>query len=453
MEIKKFKEFKTFIESRIPTREELFMGTIGIDRSLYFMKLLENPQNKIKVIHIAGTSGKGSTAYLISNILQSQKIKVGLSVSPHIFDVRERMQINNKLISKKIILKYFNEILPIIRKMEKTKYKSPTFFEINVGLAYYIFFKEKVSYAIMETGLGGMLDSTNTSSNKNKICVITKLGFDHTEILGKTILKIATQKAGIIKNKNIVISSQQTPNAKNILQKICHKKNAKLEFAHKKNHKIISSTPLQTVFDFNIPIYDKEITKQRLLKNISLNLIGRHQAENCSLALMALNEVLRREKIKFNEKLLRNNLRNIKIPGRMEIIQNNNKNIILDGAHNPQKMKTFIKNLSEIYPNKKFIFIIAFKKSKDFKNMLDIIIPFANKIFLSSFNASKKIDHLSSVDNETISTYLKSKKFKDFSIISNKEIAILNFIKKFKDDIVITGSLYFIGSVYKNIKK
>ncbi|KKQ14698.1 MAG: FolC bifunctional protein, partial [Candidatus Moranbacteria bacterium GW2011_GWE1_36_7] len=167
MKITTLKQFEAFLATRIPTREALFMGTIGLDRAKYFMKLLGNPQNKVRVIHIAGTSGKGSTAHIVSHILQSQGFKVGMSISPHVFDIRERMQVfrsakasrtrttnaghTNVLPSEKMVLQYFNQILPTILKMEKCKYGMPTFFEINVALAFHMFAKEKLDYAVIET--------------------------------------------------------------------------------------------------------------------------------------------------------------------------------------------------------------------------------------------------------------------------------------------------------------
>lgn len=446
MNIRNLQQFEEFLKTRIPSREALFMGDIGLRRAKYFMKLLGNPQNKIGVIHIAGTSGKGSTAYLVSHILQSQGFKVGLSISPHIFDIRERMQINNDLPEEKLILKYFQEILPIIRKMENTKYGSPTFFEINVGLAFYMFAKEKVDYAVMETGLGGTLDATNTVSKKNKICLLTKIGLDHTEILGKTVKEIAQQKAGIIQKNNLVIAHQPVSrsSSSDVILKKCEEKNAKLFFVGKKNYSITSSTPQQTIFDF--------LFLDTIYKNINLGLIGQHQAENCSLALACFSLLSKRDKFLIDEGMLRKSLRNIQIPGRMEILNIKKHTVIVDGAHNPQKMKTFANNLSKIYPQQKFIFLVAFKKGKDFEKMLKTIIPLADKILLSRFSTSTMDNHWSSTDNETIAIFLKSLNFKKFAIISSDLPDILNNIKKSPKPVVITGSLYFIGSVYNHLR-
>lgn len=418
------------------------------------MRLLGNPQNKLRVIHIAGTSGKGSTAYLTSHLLQSQGFRVGLSISPHIFDIRERIQINNKFPTEKLILKYFNQILPTILKMEKCQYGMPTYFEILAGLAYFIFTKEKLNYAVIETGLGGRLDGTNTVTSKNKIAIITKLGLDHTEILGNTIAKIASEKAGIIQVQNTVINIQQSTNAQSIINKKCQKKNANL-FTIKdgKNYKLISSTKTAIIFDFNFANSELNSEVPLKLRNTQLNLIGVHQIENCSLALTCLSILASRDKFAINEKKMRIALQKISIPGRMEIRKNGKNFLVIDGAHNPQKMKTFISSLQTVFPNQKFDFILAFKKGKAFKQILKKILPLANHLFLTNFSTSNQDDHWSSVDNEKIAAHLKKENFKNFSTIRNNQKEIPTAIKKSKKTVVLTGSLYLIGSVYAYLKK
>jgi dihydrofolate synthase/folylpolyglutamate synthase len=504
MKIKSLAQFETFLKTRIPMRADLFMGDIGLKRAKFFMKMLGNPQNKIKVIHIAGTSGKGSTAHLTSKILESQGFSVGLSISPHVFDIRERMQVlrslphrqtgakesrtrttcldgrranaghANVLPGEKMVLKYFNQILPIILQMEKCKYGMPTFFEINVGLAFFMFAKEKLDYAVIETGLGGTLDATNTVSSKNKICIITKIGLDHTEILGKTISKIASEKAGVIQKQNTVIchkcSHRSSVISHQVIEKYCKQKSAKLHTINKNNFSISSSTDQETVFDFflslkchpelvsgsiNANVMPIEIPKQvrndneiTTIKNIHLGLIGIHQAENCSLALACLAILSKRDKFSIDEVNLRKALREIKITGRMEILKIKKRTIIVDGAHNPQKMEALIRSLEKIYPKQKFTFLVAFKKGKDFQAMLERIIPLTDKIILTQFSTTGMDNHWSSIDNEEISTFLKSKNFKNISIIKNKHSDILQNIGMSKRPIVVTGSLYLISSIY-----
>ncbi|EKE19031.1 MAG: hypothetical protein ACD_9C00161G0002 [uncultured bacterium] len=458
MKIQNLAQLEAFLKTRIPTREALFMGDIGLKRAKYFMKILGNPQNKIKVIHIAGTSGKGSTAYLTSNILVSQGFKVGLQVSPHVLDIRERLQINNELPKEKLILKYFNQILPFIKKMEQCKYGMPTYFEILVGLAYLMFAKEKLDYAVIETGLGGKLDATNTVTSKNKICIITKIGLDHTEILGKTISKIASEKAGVIQKQNTTINIQQTKDAQCVINKRCNEKNSRFyNIKQDTNFSIISSSPQKTIFDFKFQekntLRQKKTTARKChsLEKINLGLVGVHQAENCSLALECLMLLSKRDKFKIDESKLKTALEKITIPGRLEIRKIGKQNVIIDGAHNPQKMKVLTNNISKIYPDQKFAFIVAFKKGKDYKEMLKNIIPLADKIYLTQFSLAGD-NHWNSVENFEISEFLKNKNFKNFSIIKNNKTDVADIIWKTKKPIVITGSLYLIGTIYSNIK-
>ncbi len=454
MQIKTLPQLEAFLKTRIPTREALFVGQLGLRRAKYFMELLGNPQNKLRVIHIAGTSGKGSTAHLASHLLQSQGFSVGLSISPHVFDVRERMQINNQLPSEKLILKYFNQLLPTILQMEKCKYGSPTYFEIIVGLAYFIFEKEKMDYAIIETGLGGRLDGTNTVTNKNKICIITKIGLDHTEILGNTIAKITAEKAGIIQNQNAVISHQQSATSNQIIAAKCQEKKAALYLLKpQKSYSLVSSNQKETVFDFNFT--GPELSSEVLLKlqNIKISLLGTHQIENCALALTCLTVLSKRDKFILDEIKLRSALKKINIPGRMEIRKNGKEYVVIDGAHNPQKMGALISSLKTIFPNQKFDFIIAFKKGKDFKKILSHILPIANQIYLTDFSTSNQDNRASSIENIEIIAYLKQNKFENYSIINNNEKEILSVINGSSKFVILTGSLYFIGSIYGYLQK
>ena len=446
MQIKTLTQFEAYLKTRIPTREALFVGQLGLKRAKYFMKLLGNPQNQIKVIHIAGTSGKGSTAYLASHLLQSQGFRVGLSISPHIFDIRERIQINNQLPSEKLLFKYFNQILPIVKKMETCRYGAPTYFEIIVGLAYYIFAQEKMDYAVIETGLGGRLDGTNTVDSKDKICLLTKIGLDHTEILGNTIAEITKEKVGIIGKQNIVISNWQSVTSNQIIIDRCKEKNANLYFIKpQKNYSLISSNKTATIFDFNFA--------KDNFKNIKLGLLGQHQVENCSLALACLSVLASRDKFAIDESKMRSALQKISIPGRMEIRKIGKTNLIIDGAHNPQKMTAFIASLKIIFPKQNFDFILAFRKGKDFRNILTEILPVADHIFLTDFSLSNQENSSSSTDSKEIASYFKKEKFSNFSIIENNQKEILATIKKGKKSIVLTGSLYLIGSVYGYLEK
>ena len=190
------------------------------------VKALDNPHKKFPSIHLAGTNGKGSTAHMIASILQAAGLKVGLYTSPHYRDFRERIKINGKYISQKAVIEFVQKNKPHFKSIQ------PSFFEITVAMAFDYFANQKVDIAVIETGLGGRLDSTNVI--KPLVSVITNISFDHTNFLGNTLPKIAKEKAGIIKkNTPVVIGEYQTQPAK-VFKTIAKKRNTKITFANKK---------------------------------------------------------------------------------------------------------------------------------------------------------------------------------------------------------------------------
>jgi len=439
-------EAQRFLSRFIPKEGgQLFTGDWGLKRTKYFLSLMGNPQNNLTVVHIAGTSGKGSTAYLTSHLLNSQRFKVGLSVSPHIIDIRERCQINNRLISIDEFCQRLSELIPFINKVKQTSYGSPTYFEILVVLAFYIFFENKVDYAVIETGLGGLYDATNTVTG-NKLVILTKIGFDHTQILGKTLSKIAYQKAMIIKMNNLAISVWQKPSAQKIIEKISNNNQAKLLFVKKGIHfKKVKIDKDHVIFDFQ--------TNGYRLKSIYLNILGLYQAENASLALTALFLLSKRDGFVIDEEKIRQSLLNVTIPARMEIRNFKRKKIIIDGAHNPQKMTAFLTNLKKIFPNKKFTFLIAFKQSKDFKTMLKLISPLAEFIIITSFFITNlDLIHLS-VEPIKIANQLKKIGFYDWIIVNDPKQALSKILDQKSSHLVITGSFYLIGKLYLILNK
>ena len=278
MKIESMHQAWQFLYQYVPKDfSQKFPGNYGYRRAKYFFKLLGNPQNKLKVIHIAGTSGKGSTAYLTSVILKSQGFKVGLHISPHLIDVRERCQINNQMIPKKDFYQALNQMAPVIKEMEKSEFKTASYFEILTGLAFKVFSEKKVDYAVIETGLGGLYDATNTINRSDKISMITEIGFDHMEVLGNTLAKIAFQKAMIIKPKSLVVSQEQKPEAKKIIETVAKKQRAKIFFVKPEN-----TQETGRGIGFNFQFLDNKINHLRL------NLHGGFQSKNASVALAAV---------------------------------------------------------------------------------------------------------------------------------------------------------------------
>lgn len=421
MIIRTFQQAEKFLALHIPRdSKQTFSGELGLTRAKYFLNLLGRPQEKIKVIHVAGTSGKGSTCYLINRLLLSQGFKVGLHQSPHLTDVRERYQINSQIISKDEFVNYLNRILPIIKMVGKTFHGQLTYFEILIGMAFLIFSEKKVDYAIMETGLGGRYDGTNVVARKDKLSVLTKIGLDHTNILGKTIVKIALQKAMIINKNSLAISIHQDPKAELVIKKVAKEKQAKILFVDKDNYK--------------------------------LNLVGDYQMENASLALASVNYLGQRDKFIVDKKNVNKVFETADFPGRFDIKKINNKIVIFDGAHNPQKMEAFIGSLIKKYPNKQFNFLVAFKKGKDYQDMLPIIIPWARKIILTSFYTEDQDMVNVSEEVKVISEYLEKIKFNKFKINLSLGKAWKNILTEKEGVTVVVGSLYLVGEIFRLIK-
>jgi len=452
MLISNLSEAQKFLFSFIPKgKKNQFPAELGLKRAQHLMKLLGNPQEKIKIIHLAGSSGKGSTCFILSQLLKSHHFKVGLHLSPHLLDIRERCQINNQLINEKKFCYYLNQLLPTLELMEKSPFGKASYFEILVALAFNIFYQEKVDYAVIETGLGGLYDGTNVIKNKNKVSVINKIGFDHINILGRTLSLIAYQKGMIMTNNSVNFSINQKKSAQKILQSITKKKNAHLTFINKNIHyKILNAKKAhQSNFKENENSFKLEpnqfLFHQKQL--LTLSLLGQHQVENCSLSLETFIYLAKRDNFKINWPEIKTLLTNLHFMGRGEIKNFSKHQIIIDGAHNPQKIKALLALLEIIWPNKKINFVLGFKKGKEVKKMLKLIIKKANKIYLTNFFAQKQDLIQLSVDPKDIAEQLKELGFNNYQIFTNHQNLITQLLND-QNNFCLTGSLYLLADIY-----
>ena len=304
-----------------------------------FAEELSQPQEKFKSIHIAGTNGKGSTAHMIASILQEQGYKVGLYTSPHLKDFTERIKINGKPIRKNCVNNFVKRNKAFLEKQKLS------FFEMTVGLAFEHFAKKNVDFAIIETGLGGRLDSTNII--KPLVSVITNIGLDHTQFLGTTLPEIAKEKAGIIKKNTPVIIGERQPEIVSVFTEIAKKKNALLYFA-----------------------------SDALTKAYKTDLRGNYQKKNLKTAAQTIL-VLKDQGIKISDESIKNGLQkvveNTGLLGRWQILGNKPK-IICDTAHNETGLDYVLKQLKEEkYTNLHFVFGVV--NDKD----LDSILPLLPK--------------------------------------------------------------------------
>ena len=253
----------------------------GLDRMKWFLRLLGDPQESVRVIHIAGTSGKGSTAFLASRLFEGQGLKTGLCLSPHVMDIRERFQVGGRLLDESVILNAMNRILPIMKRVDESEYGYLNYFEIVTGLAFLLFSQEHVAYAIMETGIGGLYDATNCVQNEGKVVVLTRIGLDHQKTLGRRLPEIAFQKASIIQPANLVVALHQRPAVNAVIARVIEKQRATALWVEKGKQFAVQSHSHQGVtFDFRMMIDGV----RRTLPGLEVGLRGRYQAENSALA-------------------------------------------------------------------------------------------------------------------------------------------------------------------------
>ncbi|MCR4329624.1 MAG: Mur ligase family protein [Candidatus Roizmanbacteria bacterium] len=438
--MKTFDEAVEYMYSTIPqTRKTKFPAHLGLLRMKRIMELLGNPQNKLRIIHIAGTSGKGSTATFVSSLLSAHGKKTGLHVKPHFVDIRERLQINGQMIAKKSFVAILQSVRDALKHLETARYGSATYFEILVAIAYVWFYEERVDYAVIETGVGGLFDGTNVVERTDKVCLLTKIGLDHTSVLGKTTKAIAAQKTGIIYAKNVVFSCDQSPTVQAVFTRAAQKNKASLSFVtNPTSYNTIQVSPLGTFFRYMLS--DSYV-------QYALKTIGYYQAQNASLALAGVEYVSKRDAWTFSHKTAQNIFAHTTIPGRFETINYKKKLLILDSAHNPQKMKAFVQTLSKVYQNKKITYCIAVKNDKNSKIMLRYCLINAQHIVLTEFAfETMDIPQISSSANDL---YLKiSDEMKSICIKEpNQKKALEKAIALSSDIVVVTGSMYLLAAI------
>ena len=409
---------------------------LGLKNTRYLLSLLGEPHKKLKIIHVAGTNGKGSTCSLISSILQSDGYKVGLYTSPHLVDFTERIEINHKPIDRKKVSELLERIKPYIEKVANSpSYGHPTFFEVITSMAFLYFYEEQIDFLVLEVGLGGRLDATNVC--EPLISVITHIDYDHMDKLGNSLEEITREKGGIIKPRGIVISSKQHEEVHNEIKKIANEKNSLVYSTGREiSYKIVKSDINGVIFDLK-GIYHN-------YKNLHTPLLGRHQVDNATTAIIA-TEALKIRGVNISEKAIRIGLEKVKWTGRLEIIQNN-PTLILDGAHNPSGIRIVRQALKEIFSYNRLILVLASFADKDYKKMIQIIAPKADLIIATKTMSPRAAT--SQIIAKEAAKYIEQNKIIVTENIPQAINCALSNSKK--DDLIcITGSLYTVGEAKK----
>ena len=400
----------------------------------FLMEEFNHPEDKLKVIHIAGTNGKGSVTEMITNVLVMEGYTVGKFISPHLIHYNERISVNNNNISNIEMEKLINIISPSIEKYNSENDIPVTLFELETTMAF-LYFKEKgCDFVVLETGLGGLYDCTNIIKHP-LVSVITSIGYDHMHILGNTLTEIAYQKAGIIKeNSNTVIFNQES-DINNVFITECKNKNNILH--------IIKKTDISNYsFDNNFQYFD-----YKNFKNIIINLKGKVQVQNACLCIEVF-EILNTLGYNISLENIKNGLKTVIHKGRMEQL-NDKPLIIFDGAHNEPAIKNLQDMIKMYYKKMKRVYIISILKRKDYNKMLKLISEDKEAIFI--LTSGNNTDNYASSDElyECIKQFTKTdkiyKKRLDDAIedAKNGNLDTVNFI---------IGSFYTYGTVADILK-
>ncbi len=347
--------------------------TFSLSRMRALMKDLGEPHKGIRTVHIAGTKGKGSTATMLAKMLQACRHKVGLYTSPHISDVRERIQVNGTMISQAALTRLICRAEPFIEKMADDK---PTFFEIFTGLAFCHFVDMEVDVAVVETGLGGRLDSTNVL--KPALCGFTSISKDHTHQLGSTLSKIAAEKAGILKSNTPAVSVQQEPEAKRALQRAAKASKAPLLFT---GEDIEFSFRVESSRENGCHARVCLTTPQSKFEHLPVPLLGEHQALNCGLALALLDQ-LKSQGMEINDQAAIQGLAGVYLPGRMEMIREDPR-VLVDGAHNAASMRALMRAIGQHIPYDSMVMVFGCAGDKDIGGMMAEIAMGADKVIFT----------------------------------------------------------------------
>lgn len=409
-------DYKSYLNS-LPSFEHSHPTKTKVKFSLVRMKkilaLLGNPQKNFISIHVVGTKGKGSVSVMIASILKEAGFKTGLYTSPHFFSIKERIKINHQNISDENLDVCLKKIKNIWDKNFIERFGELTYFEALTIAMFLHFSSRKIDFAVIEAGLGGRLDATRLA--RGKYCVITKIGKDHTQILGNTIFKIAKEKAGILEREQSVFSSIQEPEAKRAILSVVRKKNVKCVFVAPGDNKLARLVPL----------------------------MGEHQIENASLAIGVSQEILNK---RLTKEFLRRVFEKMKWPGRFDIICRRPL-VVLDVAHNAMSLDVLEKTFFQNFPHKKYSLIFGANSDKDFSDYNGKLFKKAKRVVLTTTSNPR------SYTLDCLEKHLSAK----FGI--NKEVSSIQkpckawefVLKETKDDeaIIVTGSFYLVAKIMK----
>ena len=413
----------------------------NLNRISLLLKLLGNPHDKLQVIHIAGSKGKGSTAALIASVLTQAGYKTGLFTSPHLITPRERCRIDGTLISEEEVACYIEKLKPAIETVSASEFGRVSFFEIYTALAFSYFADKATDFAVIEVGLGGRLDATNVV--KPVTTVITPIGLEHTAILGETYAEIAAEKAEIIKEGCPLALAPQAPEAQVVFEKVAKERNARIveveEVAIRRS--LLQDTdgvPIAQRFDVE--------TDTDSYSQLTVPLLGHHQFVNATTAIAAI-ECLKQEGYAIPKTSVYAGFKNVEWHGRIQQIKSAPL-VVLDGAHSPVSMEALCLTLRESFRYERAIFIVSLMKDKDLKTVGDIVSKTADTVIVTQISENPRVMPAKTIQDAW------SGICDNIIVHLNPEKAIVRTLATASptDLICITGSLYLVGQALEIFK-
>ncbi len=433
--IRTYRAALDFLNSRTDYEKMVRVGynhtNFNLSRMLRILAGLGNPHKRIRTVHVAGTKGKGSTCHMVASMLQNAGYRTGLYTSPHLIELRERIRIDDGLITEGEFTRLIAKIAPVVSRLERDQ---PTFFEVMTAAAFLYFANKKVDIAVIETGLGGRLDSTNVL--KPEVCGLTSISYDHVAQLGNTLEKIAAEKAGIFKPGVTAISAPQVASVRRVFRKAAEATGCQLrilgediEFSYRfessratgPHTRVCISTPTSRFDHLRVP------------------LLGEHQAHNCGVALGIIDE-LRKCGFSVPEQSAIDGLAKVKVRGRLELIREHPRTVV-DAAHNGASVAALMRAIGQNITYDSMVVIFGCSQDKDIDGMLDQLQLGADKVIFTNIGTPRSVD-----PHELQNRFLeKSQKMSQVGETLQEAYEIAGRCVTREDLICITGSVYLVG--------
>ena len=411
--------------------------TFKLDRMRSLMEALGDPQNQVRMIHVAGTNGKGSTVAMIASMLESCGYAVGRYTSPHLIDLRERIVINGQMISRPDLTALTAEVAEAATRLDV----EPTFFEMLTAIGLKYFAEQAVDIAVIEVGLGGRLDSTNIITPE--VSVITQIDFDHMQLLGKTLPEIAREKAGIFKPGVAAFTHEQTPEVEKTLREVAAEHGATLKII---GRDVEFSRRFGSDSERGPHSRICLITERNQFMHLPVPLPGEHQALNCGLA-MAVIDHLQGTGFPCDEPKLLIGLDRVQVPGRMELVWERPR-ILVDGAHNPAALAALMRCVGAHLPFDSMVCIFGCCEDKDIPAMLDTAARGGDKIIFTKARGNPR-----AADPEELQRIFNDRCGKMSQVAQTLPEALdLASRAVGRDDLIcVTGSFYLVGETKKHL--